>query len=171
MTGAPRRDAASPIAMVFSVLKWTALAAFGLFVLLIILGVGGVRLPSWFPKTDISRERPYADFVGREYRVTGQVTAVAWNDFPDKAKILNVLLMPSPGTRNRFVPYGIPLQPGQRVRIISAWRQFALVEFTYRYVVDVPGAGLPDGIPITMMVSADGVPDPRMYEVIDRAVR
>jgi hypothetical protein len=170
-TSAAGYGAASRIRMVLSILKRTVLAAFGLIAVLIILGVGGVRLPFWFRSTDVSHEKPYADFVGREYRVTGQVSALAWNAFPDKAKILNVSLMPSPGARNRFVSYSIPLQPGQRVRIISAWRQFALVEFTYRYVVNVPGAGLPEAIPITMKVSADGVPDPLIYEPIDKAVR
>jgi len=169
-TDAPDRDAYPRIRMVVSVMKWTAVTALGLLAVVIILGVGGVRLPFWFPNTEVTNERPYADFIGREYRVTGHVTALAWNDFPNKAKILNVSLMPPPGARNRFVSYSIPLQLGQSVRIISAWRQFALVEFTYHYVVSVPGAGLPDGIPITMKVNFDGVPDPLVYEAIDRQV-
>jgi hypothetical protein len=132
------------------------------------LGVGGVRLPFWFPNTEVTHDRPYADFVGREYRVKGHVTALAWNDFPDKAKILSVSLTP-PSAHNRFVSYSIPLKLEQRVRIVSAWRQFELVEFSYEYVVDVPGAGLPEGIPITMKVNSDGVPDPLLYEAIDKA--
>ena len=155
--------------MMVSVLKWTGFTALGLFALVIILAVGGIRLPFWFPNTEVTQEKPYSDFVGREYRVMGPVTALAWNDFPDKAKILSISLTPPPGTRNRFVSYSIPLQLGQRVRIISAWRQFELVEFTYRYVVSVPGAGLPDGIPITMKVNSDGVPDPLVYEAIGKA--
>lgn len=75
--------------------------------------------------------------------------------------------MSPPTVRNRFVSYETRLQPGQRVRIVSAWRQFALVEFTRQYVVSVPGAGLPDGIPVTMHVTSDGVPDPRIYEPTD----
>jgi hypothetical protein len=55
-------------------------------------------------------------------------------------------------------------EPGQRIRIVSAWRQFALFGFHRHYVVSVPGAGLPDGIPVTMNVQPDGVPDPRVYE-------
>ena len=166
---APGHDAPSRIGTVFSVIKWTALGAFGLVAALVVLGVGGVRIPFWFPETDISQEKPYADFIGREYRVTGPVNALAWNDFPDKATILSVSLMPSPGARNRFVSYSIPLQLGQRVRIINARRQFVLFEFTYDYVVDAPGAGLPDGIPITMKVSVDGIPDPLIYKAIGQS--
>lgn len=168
---APSRGASSRIRMVVSVMKWAALTALGLIAAVIILGIGGVRLPFWFPNTEVTHERPYADFVGREYRVTGHVTALAWNDFPNKTNILSISLMPPPGVRNRFVSYSIPLQIGQRVHIISAWRRFALVEFTYHYVVNVPGAGLPDGIPITMKVNSDGVPDPLIYEAIDKGLK
>ena len=74
--------------------------------------------------------------------------------------------MPPPGVDNRFVSYVTPLKPGQRVRIVSAWRRFALVEFSRYYVVSLPDAGLPKGIEITMAVNSDGVPDPLIYEPI-----
>jgi hypothetical protein len=146
--------------------KWVALAACGLLALVIVLGVGGVQVP--WPATETTQQKPYADFVGREYRVTSDVSAYAWNDFPDKAKILSITLMPPPGVRNRFVSYVTPLQPGQRVRIISAWRHFLLLGFHRYYVVSVPDAGLPEGIEITMSVNSDGVPDPHVYEPIDK---
>lgn len=149
-----------------SIMKWTALAAFALVAAVIVLALGGV--PSPFPDTETSHEKPYVDFVGREYRVTGNVIALAWNDFPDKAKILVVSLMPSPGVRNRFVSYRIPLQPGQMVRIISAWKSFALIEFSHYYLVSVPGAGLPEGIPIKMDSNSDGIPDPSLYQAADK---
>jgi hypothetical protein len=76
-----------------------AFAAFGLPALAIVLTVGGVR--SLFPPTEITRQEPYSDFIGREYRVTSDVSAYAWNDFPDKTKILSISLMPPPGVRNR----------------------------------------------------------------------
>lgn len=168
-SGGPPGGGAYPrIRIVVSVMKWTGITGLGLLAIVIVLGVGGVRLPFTYPDTEVTHEKPYSDFVGREYRVTGHVTALAWNDFPDKAKILSVSLMPPPGVRNRFVSYSIPLKLEQRVRIISAWRKFALVEFTNYYVVSVPGAGLPEGIPITMKVNSDGVPDPLVYEAIDK---
>jgi hypothetical protein len=71
-----------------------------------------------------------------------------------------------PGVDNRFISYVTPLQLGQTVRVICAWRHFALFEFTEYYVVAVPGAGLPEGIPITMDVNSDGIPDLRVYALI-----
>lgn len=142
--------------------KWTAFAIFGL----LMLAMGGIRSP--FPDTEVTHQKPYADFVGREYRVASEVSAYAWNDFPDKDKILSITLMSPPGVRNRFVSYVTPLKVGQRVRIVSAWRRLVLFGFHRHYVVLVPGAGLPDGVDITMRVNSDGVPDPRVYEPIDR---
>jgi hypothetical protein len=150
--------------IILTLLKWLVLAAGGLLALVIVLGVGGVRVP--WPPAETTQQKPYADFVGREYRVISSVSAYAWNDFPDKAKILSVSLMPPPGVRNRFVSYVTPLQPGQRVRIVSAWRHFLVLGFHRYYVVSVPGAGLPEGIEITMGVNSDGIPDRRVYEPI-----
>ena len=162
---APRPGMRPRTRMLLSIAKWMAISVFGLFVVILAYGLGGY--PSPFPDTEVTHERPYAEFVGREYRVTGNVGALAWNDFPDKAKILSFSLTPLV-VRNRFVSYRISLQPGQKVRIVSAWRRFVLVEFRYHYVVYVPGAGLPDGIPITMKVNSDGIPDPLLYEVIQK---
>jgi len=134
---------------------------------LIALGMGGGAFYQ-FGVAEITHQKPYVDFVGHEYRVVADVRALAWNDFPDKTRILSISLMSPPLVRNRFVSYETRLKPGQRVRIVSAWRQFALVGFTRHYVVSVPGAGLPDGVAVEMDVKPDGVPDPRVYEPIGK---
>ena len=144
--------------------KWLVLAAGGLLALVTVLGVGGVQVP--WPPTETTQQKPYADFVGREYRVISSVSAYAWNDYPDKAKIQSFSLLPPPGIRNRFVSYVTPMKPGQRVRLISAWRDLVLFGFHRYYIVLVPGAGLPESIPITMEVNSDGIPDRRVYEPI-----
>ncbi len=167
--GAPGGGAYSRIRTLVSVVKWAVIAAFGLLAFAIMVGVGGGSLPFWPSATEVTHESPFADFVGREYRVTGNVSALAWNDFPDKAKILVVSLTP-PDARNRFVSYRIPLKLDQRVRILSAWRHLSLFEFTYDYKVSVPGAGLPEGVPVKMWVNSDGVPNPLFYEAIDKRI-
>jgi hypothetical protein len=132
------------MSIIRTLVKWLVLTADGLLALVIVLGVGGVQVP--WPPTETTQQKPYADFVGREYLVISSVSAHAWNDYPDKAKIQSFSLLPPPGVRNRFVSYVTPLQPGQRVRIVSAWRHFLLLGFDRYYVVSVPGAGLPEGI-------------------------
>lgn len=152
------------IRIVVAIVKWIAFAALGLLALAIVLTVGGVRSP--FPPTEITHEEPYFARIGREYRVTSDVSAYAWNDFPDKTKILSISLMPPPGMRNRFVSYVVPLRRGQTIRLVSAWREFP--SFAKYYVVAVPSAGLPEGIPITIAVKSDGIPDSRVYEPVER---
>src|SRR5262245_43697699 len=96
-----------------TLVKWSVLVGGGLLALVIALGVGGVQVP--WPPTETTEQKPYADFVGREYRVISSVSAYAWNDFPDKAKIQSFSLLAPSGVRNRFVSYVTPLQPGQRI--------------------------------------------------------
>jgi hypothetical protein len=83
------------IRLMLAVAKWVAIAACGLLALAIVLTVGGARSP--FPPTEITHQEQYSDFIGREYRVTSNVSAYAWDDFPDKGKILSISLMPPPG--------------------------------------------------------------------------
>jgi hypothetical protein len=142
-----------------------AIAALAVLVVSIILGIAGYGPRE--PERDVSHEKPYSDFIGREYRVTGNISASAWNDYPNRVKILSITLSPSPGTRNRFVSTVTPLAVGQRLRILSARHSYTLLEIIRKYVVAVPGAGLPDGVPVTMTVTSDGTPDPRFYQAID----
>ena len=145
---------------------WLAGAAGALLAIAIVLGIAGYG-PS-APRTEVTHQKPYADYIGRDYRVVADVSAYAWNDFPDKDKILSVTLSPPPGTRNRFVSSVTPLRRGQPIRIDGAWRSYHLFEVIRKYVVSVPDAGLPEGVEITMTVGSDGIPDRRLYEPIDK---
>ena len=147
-----------------SAIKWMTLTALGLIGILIIIGLGGYQIPFWPSDTEVSFEEPFSNFIGREFFLKGEVTALTWNNFPDKEKILVVSLTSPPGASNRFVSHRIPLQQGQKVFIQSAWKSFSLIEFTYYYQVSVPNAGLPDGVPIHLKIDSDGIPDPLIYE-------
>jgi hypothetical protein len=149
-----------------SVIKWTTLSAIGLLGVIIIIGLSGYQVPFWPSDTEVTNEKPFSSYIGRELRVMGDVTALAWNDFPDKSKILVVSLTSPPGASNRFVSRRIPLLRGQRVFILSAWRSLSLFEFTYYYLVSVPGAGLPRDIPIQLKIGSDGILDPLVYEPV-----
>jgi len=86
----------------------------------------------------------------------------------DNADRSGVISLEPPPVRNPFVSYVTPLKPGQKVRIVSTPRHFALVEFTKYYIVSVPDVGLPQSIEVTMAVDSDGVPDPLIYESIGK---
>lgn len=96
--------------------KWVALVACGLLavsILLIVLAMILAETRDPFPVTEITHQKPYVDFVGRECRVVADVRATAWNDFPNKGKILSIALSGPPGVRNRFVSYVTPLKPAR----------------------------------------------------------
>lgn len=148
------------------------LAKWALYGLLGMVGLGAALFtlvgvlsttPNPFPETDLSTRKPYVDFIGREYRLIAEVDAIAWNDFPDKAKILVISLMPRPNVQNRFVSYKIPLKAGQTLRIRSATGRFGSSK---HYVVSVPRAGLPEGIPVHVHMESDGSLDPLVYEPV-----
>jgi hypothetical protein len=152
------------IQIMMSVFKWVVFTAFGLFVILIVLGLGGYQVPFWPEDTEVTNDKPFSTYIGQGYRVTNNIKALAWNDFPDKEKILVVSLMPPIGAQNRFVSYSITLQTGQKIGILSAWRSLSLFEYTYYYLVSIPDAGLPENVPIKMKVNSDGIPSPLFYE-------
>src|SRR5262245_47229234 len=87
-------------------------------ILFTVVGVG-MQIPA--PQAEVTNWKPFADYIGREYRIVGDVSALAWNDFPDKDRILSISLLSPPLVRNRFVSYTRPLRSGQTVRIVSAW--------------------------------------------------
>ncbi len=151
------------IPFLLSVLKWVVFTVFGLFAILIVIGISGYQVPFWPEDTEVTNDKPFSTYIGQEYRVTNSIKALAWNDFPDKEKILLVSLTP-PEAKNRFVSYSITLQPGQKIRILSAWRSLSLFEYTYYYLVLIPDAGLPENVPIRMKVDSDGIPSPLFYE-------
>lgn len=101
-----------------------------------------------------------------DYRIVSDVIAHVWNDYPDKNTIETISLIRPPGIANRFVSKHVPLQLGQTVHIISAWRYLGLFGYIRYYVVSVPGAGLPEGVPIHMNMDSEGVPDPETFEPI-----
>ena len=146
-------------------------AAFGMVVLLVlvVLAIADSGILSPFPDTEITQQKPFADFIGREYRVISTVSAYAWNDFPDKDKIRTITLDPPPGTRNRFVSWVAPLKLGQLVRLTSAWQHTTISGPSRYYVVSVPGAELPEGIKIALDVESDGVPNPHIYESVPQS--
>ena len=135
---------------------WIALGV-GLFMLLNILQ----STPNPFPENDLSNQKPYVDFIGMEYRLITEVDAIAWNDYPDREKILTISLMPRPNVQNRFISYKTPLKPGQTLRIRRATGRFLS---TKHYEVSVPGAGLAEGIPIRIHMDSDGRPESLVYE-------
>lgn len=100
------------------------------------------------------------------------VYALAWNDFPDENRILDVTLMTPPLVSNRFVSSRTRLATGQPVRIVGARLRrrgfFLLGTADYHYIVSIPGVRLPEGIPVQMDIDRGGIPNPAVYAPAER---
>jgi hypothetical protein len=128
----------------------------------------GMQIPA-APASEVTGQKPFADYVGREYRIIGDVRASAWNDFPDKHTLLAITLSSSDVlVGNRFVSFIRPLKRDQTVRLLSAWTGGTLAGLTHHYRVELPGAGMPDGVPVELGVTSDGIPNPTLYERIGK---
>jgi hypothetical protein len=141
--------------------KWTILGLLGLIVISIALGVSGYRIP--ISDTEITQRDPFAKFIGHEYIVKTPTEAMFWNDFPSKEKILNVSIGPATA-KTRFVSKIVPIRVGQRVRIVSAWQSFALLDSIKYYRISVSDLEVPEDVPIHLKVKSDGIPDAFIFE-------
>ena len=139
----------------------------GGLVFIFMWGLSGYGVPFWPEEAEVTNEMPFNSLIGRELVTKVSIQATAWNDFPDKEKILSVTLDPPPGqARNRFVSYQIGLEKGQRIKLLSAWSNPVLFGTVRHYKVSLPGAELPANVPIKLKVKSDGIPDPEFYELI-----
>ncbi|WP_413578610.1 hypothetical protein ACLVWU_08740 [Bdellovibrio sp. HCB290] len=143
--------------------KWTILGVLGAIVVLIALGVGGYRLP--VSDAEVTQREPFSKFIGREYLVKVPIEAMFWNDFPNKEKIVSVSIGPATA-KTRFVSKIVPIGVGQRIRLVSAWQSFALLESNKYYRVSISDLEVPEGVPIHLDVNSDGIPDASIYEPI-----
>jgi hypothetical protein len=128
----------------------------------------GMQVPA-APASEVTRQKPFVDYIGREYRVVGDVSASAWNDFPDKSTLRSITLSsPDLLVRNRFVSFVKRLNKGQTVRLLSAWTGGTHAGLTHHYRVELPGAGLPEGVPTELGVTSDGLPNPTLYQRVEK---
>src|SRR4051812_49436297 len=97
--------------MRFATFGWTlanvvVCGVFGFIALgAVLFTVAGIGMQMPAPTTEITNRKPFGDYIGREYRVVGNVSALAWNDFSNKDTIRSFFLMSPPLVRNRFVSY------------------------------------------------------------------
>jgi hypothetical protein len=89
---------AFPVSRTGRVAKFVMFGAFGLVALGAILFTAlGVAMQVPAPQTEVTNRQPFADYIGREYRVVGNVSALAWNDFPTRTQSSR-----SPSCRHRW---------------------------------------------------------------------
>jgi hypothetical protein len=111
----------------------------------LMVGLGGCTQG----REEITFTKPYADFIGREYRViTDDLHAYGVYDSLDSKKLIEITLIPGVGIGGPEIAFRKPVPKGQVIRILSAWQKSMLFERRIYYLVSVPNSELPQGVPI-----------------------
>jgi hypothetical protein len=102
------------------------------------------------PGEEITTRKPYADLIGARYSVIGDLEAYGVYESLDNRTLSYVILVPPPGVGGPEFPFHRTVPKGQLITILSAWRQFVLLEKGIYYLVAVENSDLPQGIPVRL---------------------
>jgi hypothetical protein len=125
------------------------------------------------PEEELPSTSPYANIVGAEYRIVGDVSAYGIYERVDGRKVLSyVTLIPGVGIGGSLVEAKGPIVKGQQIKILSAWR-LLLLGFTREvyYLVTFQDMNLPYDVPVRIDLSrgnegVDAGLNPGIYERI-----
>jgi hypothetical protein len=131
---------------------------------LLVISIAGYKVPFLPQDSDVSHLSPFSDYIGKELEVQGSADLIAWNDFPDKEKILSFTLVCNSGAKNRFVSYVKPLRDGQKMVVQSVWKSFLLFETRYYYKVKLKGLDIPAEIEVELSIGLDGKPNSSCFK-------
>jgi hypothetical protein len=102
---------------------------------------------------DVTAKNPYSDLIGAKYRVVSdEVYAYGVYESLNNRKIRFVDLIPLQ-IRGPEIAFERPVQKGQVIRIISAWRRSSILRRRVYYVVAVENSNLPDRVPVWLELS------------------
>ena len=122
------------------------------------------------PHSELTSVKPYADLIGSEYRVVAtDVHAYPIYESVTTKNISRVAVIAGVGIGGSEIGSPINIPQGQIIRILSAWRKPLLFEDGIYYRVQLPGAELPQNVPIELELylgnSGEGVDlNPRAYK-------
>ena len=119
---------------------------------------------------ELTFTRPYANFIGAEYRLVGEVNAHGiYEDLNHRVAPSYIVLIPGVGIGGPEVAFKRPIAKGQTIKILSAWRAHALLYSRVYYVVTSPDTDLPHDVPVRIDLSrgnegVDAELNPGIYE-------
>lgn len=97
---------------------------------------------------------PYAEFIGAEYRVVGDVIAHGiYENLNQRVTPSYITVVPGVGFTGPEVAFRKPIAKGQHIQILSAWRVRQLLSWDVYYLVTLKDATLPADVPIRIELS------------------
>lgn len=120
---------------------------------------------------ELTLTSPYAQVVGTEYQVIAQVDAYGIYEDMDRKAIAYIELIPGVGISGPEVAFQKRIAKGQKIKVLSAWRERKLLYSDVYYVIALHDEGLPRDIQVRIELSRgnEGVVaelNPHVYERI-----
>jgi hypothetical protein len=122
---------------------------------------------------EVTQTSPYAQAVGTEYRVIAEVDAYGIYENLDKKVISYITLIPGVGIGGPEVAFRKRIAKGQKITLLSAWRERKIIHSDVYYVIALQDADLPHDVQVRIELSRgnEGVNaelNPRIYERVKR---
>lgn len=123
---------------------------------------------------ELTRTSPYAQIVGTEYRIVAPVDAYGIYGNLDNRKVISYIeLIPGVGIAGPEVAFRKRIAKGQKITVLSAWRERKLLYSDVYYVIALQGADLPPDIQVRIDLSRgneglDAELNQRIYERLTR---
>jgi hypothetical protein len=123
---------------------------------------------------DLTLKKPYANVIGTEYRIVGEVDAYGIYEDLNHKTVSYITLISGVGIAGPEVAFKRRIAEGRNFEILSAWRENKLLGSDIYYLVSIPNSELPQGIQIRLELSRgngmeNGEINPRLYEKLDSA--
>lgn len=115
--------------------------------LIVFSGCGGAA------EIDLTLTNPYAQVVGNEYHTVAAVDAYGIYEDLDKKVISYITLIPGVGIAGPEVAFKKRISKGQKIKILSAWRERKLLHSNVYYIISLQDADIPNGIKIRIDLS------------------
>jgi hypothetical protein len=122
---------------------------------------------------EVTQTSPYVQVVGTEYRVIAEVDAYGIYEDLDKKVISYITLIPGVGIGGPEVAFRKRISKGQKITLLSAWRERKILHSDVYYVIALQDADLPRDVQVRIELSRgnEGVNaelNPRVYERVRR---
>lgn len=119
---------------------------------------------------ELTLTSPYANLIGAEYRVVGDVVAHGiYKNLNQRVAPSYITLVPGVGFSGPEVAFKKPIAKGQHITILSAWRERQLISWDVYYLVTLQNTDLPRDVPVQIELSrgnegVDAGLNPAVYE-------
>lgn len=119
---------------------------------------------------ELTFTNPYANLIGAEYRVVGDVVAHGiYENLNQRVAPSYITLVPGVGLSGPEVAFKKRIAKGQHITILSAWREQQLISWDVYYLVTLQNTDLPRDVPVQIELSrgnegVDAGLNPAVYE-------